>query len=60
MVTVRIDPETGEAVSASQKNAIFETFREQYAPTPPSSETTPSTTSNPNGGDTSTSEVDPF
>jgi len=32
LVTLRIDPETGLAAAPGQKNAIFETFREQYAP----------------------------
>ncbi len=32
MITVRIDPETGLLASAQQKNAIFETFRQKYAP----------------------------
>jgi penicillin-binding protein 1A len=33
MVTVRIDPETGLLAAAGQKDAIFETFREEYVPT---------------------------
>ncbi|GMR07328.1 MAG: penicillin-binding protein 1A [Gammaproteobacteria bacterium] len=33
MVSVRIDPDTGELAQAGQKNAVFEIFREQYAPT---------------------------
>ena len=32
LVTVRIDPETGLLVNASNPNGIFETFREQYVP----------------------------
>ncbi len=32
LVTVRIDPETGKLASPQQNNAIFETFRNQYAP----------------------------
>ncbi len=32
MVTVRIDPDTGLLAGAHQKNAIFETFRVEYAP----------------------------
>ena len=32
MITVRIDPETGLLAGAHQKNAIFETFRAEYAP----------------------------
>lgn len=32
MVTVLIDPETGERASADTPNAIFEVFREEYAP----------------------------
>lgn len=34
LVTIRIDPETGKAASAGQKNAIFEIFREELAPLP--------------------------
>ncbi len=33
MVTLRIDPDTGAPAPFGQENAIFETFREQYAPT---------------------------
>lgn len=33
LVTVRIDPDTGELADATQKNAIFETFRAAYVPT---------------------------
>lgn len=33
MVTVRIDPETGLLARANTPNAIFETFRIEYAPT---------------------------
>jgi penicillin-binding protein 1A len=36
LVSVRIDPKTGLVASADQKNAIFETFREDNQPTPPS------------------------
>lgn len=32
MVSVRIDPETGQLTSADNPNAIFETFREENAP----------------------------
>ncbi|CAH0991872.1 Penicillin-binding protein 1A [Sinobacterium norvegicum] len=32
LVTVRIDPETGELASANQGNAIFETFRSENVP----------------------------
>lgn len=32
LVTIRIDPETGEAAAPGQDNAIFEIFRQQYAP----------------------------
>ncbi len=32
LVTIRIDPTTGEAASANQKDAIFEIFREENAP----------------------------
>ena len=32
MVTLRIDPETGAPAPFGKENAIFETFREQYAP----------------------------
>ncbi len=32
MITVRIDPDTGLLAGAHQKNAIFETFRVEYAP----------------------------
>jgi penicillin-binding protein 1A len=34
LVTIRIDPETGKAASAGQKDAIFEVFREELAPLP--------------------------
>ncbi len=50
MITVRIDPETGLLAGAHQKNAIFETFRAEYAPQKRAPEiddsvTTPSTDS---------------
>ncbi len=32
IVTVRINAKTGQATSASDKNALFEIFRQQYAP----------------------------
>ncbi len=32
MITVRIDPETGLLAAANQRDAIFETFRIEYAP----------------------------
>lgn len=32
LITVRIDPETGLLAAPRQKNAIFETFRNEYAP----------------------------
>lgn len=32
MITVRIDPETGLLAGPSQKRALFEVFRQQYAP----------------------------
>ena len=32
LVTLRINPETGLAAAPGEKNAIFEIFREQYAP----------------------------
>lgn len=32
LVTVRIDPETGQRAAPGQRNAIFEIFREEYAP----------------------------
>jgi penicillin-binding protein 1A len=32
LVTVRIDPETGELAGPSQSNAIFETFRSENVP----------------------------
>lgn len=32
MITVKIDPETGLLASGQQENAIFETFRQAYAP----------------------------
>lgn len=32
LLTVRIDPETGERAAPGQKNAIFEVFRSEYAP----------------------------
>ncbi len=35
MVTMRIDVDTGKPVSAGQGNAIFEHFREAYAPAMP-------------------------
>jgi len=34
LVTIRIDPATGEAASANQQDAIFEIFREENAPMP--------------------------
>jgi len=37
MVTMKIDVDTGKPVTTGQKNAIFEVFREAYAPKPPSS-----------------------
>ncbi len=43
LVTIRIDPETGKAASAGQRNAIFEIFREENAPLPESE----SSSSNP-------------
>ncbi len=33
IVSVRIDPKTGKLAPAQQKNAIFEIFRKEYAPT---------------------------
>jgi len=33
MLTIRIDPVTGKLAAIGQKNAIFEVFRPQYAPT---------------------------
>jgi penicillin-binding protein 1A len=36
LVTIRIDPDTGKAASAGQRNAIFEIFREENAPLPES------------------------
>jgi penicillin-binding protein 1A len=33
LLTVRIDPETGERAAPGQDNAIFEVFRAEYAPT---------------------------
>ena len=32
LITMRIDPDTGEAAGPGQENAIFETFREEFAP----------------------------
>ena len=32
LVTMRIDPESGEAALAGDAEAIFETFRAEYAP----------------------------
>ena len=32
IVNVRIDPDTGALAAAGQGNAIFEYFREEYAP----------------------------
>ena len=32
LITVKIDPETGKRASAGQPSAIFEIFREEYAP----------------------------
>ena len=34
IVTVRIDPETGESAGASHEGAVFESFREERAPPP--------------------------
>ena len=33
IVTMRIDPATGELASASREGAVFESFRKEYAPT---------------------------
>ncbi len=35
MITMRIDIDTGKPVGSGQKNAIYEVFREAYAPKPP-------------------------
>tara|TARA_B100000989_G_scaffold291695_1_gene266499 strand:- start:12079 stop:14496 length:2418 start_codon:yes stop_codon:yes gene_type:complete len=35
LVTVRINPKTGYAAPSWMKNAVFETFREEYSPTRP-------------------------
>lgn len=43
MVTVRIDPETGEYAGPGTENAVFEIFRSEYAPEP-------SASGNGNGG----------
>lgn len=43
LLTVRIDPETGDRASPGQKNAIFEVFRSEYAPAA-SSPSTPQAT----------------
>ncbi|HSG59844.1 MAG TPA: penicillin-binding protein 1A [Pseudomonadales bacterium] len=45
LVTIRIDPDTGKAASANQRNAIFEIFREENAPLPASE--SPNTTPQP-------------
>ncbi len=54
LVSVRIDPETGEYAGADNSNAIFEIFREEYAPQPPmqdgATESTP-TDSTTTGGE---------
>lgn len=55
IVTVRIDPETGELAQASQTNAIFELFREEYAPV--SSSIIRNTTNN--SGTTTTETISP-
>lgn len=45
LVTMRIDPTTGKAASSNEQSAIFETFRQQYAP---STEHTQPTSNAPN------------
>ena len=37
VTTLRIDPATGAVAAASQDNAIFEYFLEEFAPEPPRS-----------------------
>ncbi len=32
LVSIRINPQTGEAAALGEQNSIFETFREEYAP----------------------------
>lgn len=38
MVTVRIDPETGEYAGSATENAVFEIFRSEHAPEPPAAD----------------------
>ena len=52
IVNVRIDPETGKRASPGQEGAMFEIFREEYAP-PVLDPDTESAESNENGGDNS-------
>ncbi|MEN8177913.1 MAG: penicillin-binding protein 1A [Pseudomonadota bacterium] len=54
MITMRIDVDTGKPVSTDQKNAIFEVFREAYAPKPSATATNTS-----NGHSISPLSVDP-
>lgn len=55
LLTVRIDPETGQRAAPGQKNAIFEVFRAEYAPTATASTNTANTGSN--NGNTRLDEI---
>ncbi|WP_070989225.1 penicillin-binding protein 1A [Halofilum ochraceum] len=50
MVTVRIDPETGEYAGAGSQGAVFEIFRSDNAPEPPPEGTTSNGTGSGDGG----------
>ena len=50
MVTVRIDPETGEYAGPNAGNAVFEIFREENAPEPPPAGSTSGNGGNGDGG----------
>ena len=40
LITMRIDPETGEVATPGQEGAIFETFLEEFTPQKQSNNTT--------------------